>query len=439
MRLAILVLLNAGLLAALGFWLRAEYRRTDLSLRRWLLPALGWRLLLTAISSLWPSPDLIGSHPGQHSPTKWSHWLAAYFWEQPAQIWPTLQSASFHLHGQTVTFYKWSNTLFFYKILALLGVASGGVLWLSGLYLSMLCFMACWGLVRGLAQVFPQAPAAGTGVAFLAWPTVVWWTAGLTKETLVVGAGAGVVALVLPLLYGRVPAHWWSVASRVALSLLLAWLIVRMRYFFALPLLGGLLALAAVRVATRLGWLGSGRSQVAGMALLLAAGGLGAVRAGGEHLSLAYFSREVDANYRHGLLTSAGRPHLHYANWQPTPASLLRHAPLAAAQTLLRPWPGESAQPFYLGAGLENALLAGLICVALLAVWRGCPGHLPAALVALLLGYCLLLAAFIGLSTPNLGTLSRYRAALLPWLLLLLLQNDYVRTLLKKIPFFGKQ
>lgn len=440
MRLAVTLLLNAGLLGVLIAWLRAEYRRAGPGLRRWLLPALGWRLLLTAISSYWPSPDLLTSDPNLRNPTKWSRWLAAYFWEQPAQIWPTLQSASFHLHGQETYFYQWSNTLFFYKILALLGMASGGALWLSGFYLSIFCFMACWGLVRVLAQVFPQAPAAGAGVAFLAWPTVVWWTAGLTKETLVVGAGAGVVALVLPLLYGRVPARWWAAAGRVALAVLLAWLMVRMRYLFALPLLGGLLALVAVRLATRLGWLGRGSPpQVAGLVLLLAAGGLGAVRIGGERLSLTYFSREVDANYQHGLLTSAGRPHLHYADWQPTPASLLRHAPLAAAQTLVRPWPGESSRPFYLGASLENVLLVALVGLALLAVGRGCPGHLPAALVALLLGYCLLLAAFIGLSTPNLGTLSRYRAALLPWLLLVLLQNDYVRRLLKKIPGTGKQ
>ena len=71
--------------------------------------------------------------------------------------------------------------------------------------------------------------------------------------------------------------------------------------------------------------------------------------------------------------------------------------------------------------------------LALLAVVRGQPGRLPAALVVLLAVYCLLLAIFIGLSTPNFGTLHRYRAALLPWLLLLLLQNDYARRLMRNL------
>lgn len=436
MRLVVGALVNMLLGSLLVCWLRAEYRQASPGLRRWLLPALGWRLLLTALSSQWPSPDLID--PNRPNPANWSRWLATYFWEQPAHLWPTLQRADFYLHGQAVHFYQWSNTLFFYKILALLSVVSGGALWLNGLYLSLLCFVACWSLVRVLSRVLPLASCSAAGVAFLAWPTVVWWTAGLTKETLVVGAAAGLVALALPVLYGRrEPARlvrFWPAVGRAALFLLLAWVMVRMRYFFALPLLGGLLALAAVRLATRRGWLGPGwRAQVAGLLLGLGLAGSLAVALGGEHLSISYFSREVAANYQHGLRTSLGRPHLEYPGWQPTPAGLLGHVPLAVAHTLVRPWPGESARPLYLGASLENALLLALLGLALVATWRGQAGRLPVALVLLLGLYCLLLAAFIGLSTPNLGTLSRYRAALLPWLLLLVLQNDYARSLLKKL------
>jgi hypothetical protein len=433
MRLALTLLLNALLLGVFLRWLWLEHYRAGPLLRRWLLPALAWRLLLTALSTHWPSPDL-------PRPAKWSRLLATYFWEHPAQMRPMLQQAEFHVYGQAAYFYRWSNNLFYYKVQALLSSLSGGAIWLNGLYLSLLCFIACWVLVRQLAQLFPQAGAGAAGIAFLAWPTVLWWTAGLTKETLLVGAGAGVAALALPTIYQGWPASLWRSVGGALLGLLLTWVMVRMRYFFALPLLGGLLALAAVHGATRRGWLGQGwRAQASGLLLVLGLAGGAAVALGGEHLSLRYFSREVAATYQHGLDTSAGRPHLAYAHWQPTPASLLRHAPLAAAYTLVRPWPGESAQPLYVGASLENALLLALLVLALAAAWRGRAGRLPAALVIVLALYCLLLAAFIGLSTPNLGTLSRYRAGLLPWLLLLLLQNDYVRELVKKIPGAAKQ
>jgi hypothetical protein len=427
MRLMLALLLNALLISGSFVWLRAEYYRVGVPLRRWLLPALAWRLLLTAASTYQLSPD------AQHAQAS-AKLLVNALWAHPGHLFATLQAASFSVDGQQLTYYQWSNTLFFIKVLALLNLASGGVFWLNALYLSLLCFVACWGLVRTLVQVLPATPVAAGVVAFLLWPTVVWWTAGFTKETLVVGAGAGLVALVLPALYGRPLTSLAPFLGRVLLGLLLAWLMVRMRYFFALPLLGGLLALAAVRLATRRGWLGPDfLPQVGSLLLLLALAGGTAVALGGQHLAPSYFSREVNANYQHGLLTSPGRPHLVYADWQPTPAGLLRHAPLAAAQVLVRPWLGESIQPLYVGSELENLLVMSLFITALVAVWQGRAGRLPVALVAVLATYCLLLAAFIGLSTPNLGTLHRYRVALLPWLLLLLLQNDYARRLLKKL------
>jgi hypothetical protein len=426
MRLAVSILLNVLLASMFVYWLWGERRRASPSLRRWLLPALGWRLLLTALSSQWPSPDLAGA-------ATWSRLLGAFFWARPGQLWPTLQSAGFHLGSEKIDFYRWSGTLFYYKVLAVLSIASGGILWVNGLYLSLLCFIACWAVVQAISQAFELAPAP-VSVAFLAWPTVVWWTAGFTKETLVVGAGAGLAALALPAIYGAVHVRFWPTVGRVLLFLLLAWVMVRMRYFFALPLLGGLLALAVVRLATQRHWLArTALAQASGLLLVLVLAGGAALALGGQHLSLSYFSREVNASYKHGLLTSTGRPHLEYADWQPKPAGLLRHAPLAAAQVLVRPWPGESARPLYVGAGLENAVLCTLLGLALVAAWRGQPGPLPVALVVVLGLYCLLLAAFIGLSTPNLGTLSRYRVALLPWLLLVLLQNDYARGLLKKL------
>jgi hypothetical protein len=295
-------------------------------------------------------------------------------------------------------------------------------------------------LVRKLVQLFPLAPAGAAGVAFLAWPSVVWWTAGLTKETLVVGAGAGVAALALPVIYRGWPAGLGRSAGRIALGLLLAWVLFRMRYFFALPLLGSLLTLAAVRGATRRGWLGVGAvPQVGGLLLALALLAGPVLAAGSRVVSGQLVVDEIGRNYAAGLRASAGRPHLEYADWQPTPLGLLRHVPQAVGQVLARPWPGESARPQYVVAGLENMALLALLGLALLAAVRGRAGYLPVALVAVLGLYCLLLAAFIGLSTPNLGTLGRYRAALLPWLLLLLLQNDYARALLKKMPRPGKE
>jgi len=432
MKLVLALLLNLLLLAGLGAWLRAAYRTAAPSLRRWLLPALAWRVLLTAVGTQFPESDILVA-------TVNSKLITSVMYAQPARSLAVLQTASFTLPGAHFHLYAWSNTLFWYKILALLNLATGGLLWLNVGYLSLGCFIGCWHLVRALTRALPATPAGAGVVAFLLWPTVVWWTNGLTKETLLIGAGAGFVALALPVLYGSGwPRRLWPAARQLVSGLLLAWLMVRMRYYFALPLVAGVLALGAVRLATWRGWLRPAAwQQVGALLLLLGVGGAVAGGLGGEQMELTYFSHEVNANYHHGLQASPGRPHVRYPDWDPTPLGLLRHAPLAAEQVLVRPWLGESGLPLYTGAALENALLLALVLLALVAIAGGRAGRLPVALAVLLLVYCLLLAAFIGLSTPNLGTLHRYRAGLLPWLLLLLLQNDYARRGLRAVGISG--
>ncbi|WP_151088198.1 hypothetical protein [Hymenobacter baengnokdamensis] len=426
MKLLTALLLNGLLLAAAGWWLRREFRAATPRLRRWLLLTLALRLGLTAIAGYWPGPDARGV-------SYWAQGLTTDFWANPAAAFERWQSLTVHAHGEVMTTHSMSNTLFFSKLLGLLNLASGGALWLNSLYLSVFCYIACWELVRVLSQVFPTTPRGAGLVAWLLWPSVLWWSAGLNKETVLVGASAGLAALVLAGVYGRRPVPGWRLAGSVVLGGLLAWVLFRMRYFFALPLFGGLVALALVQLATGRGWLNSRWPAQAGTVLLLiAAGGGTAMLVGGRYLEPSYFSLEVNKNYQHGLLTSQGRPHLVYADWQPTPLGLLRHAPQAVVQVLVRPWLGESARPLYLLAALENVALVALLLLTFAAGWNGRVGRLPVALVVVLVGYCLLLAAFIGLSTPNLGTLHRYRAVLLPWLLLLLLQNDYARALLSK-------
>jgi hypothetical protein len=437
MRVAIAIILNLLLALGLGVWLRYAYRRAGPSLRRWLLPALALR---AGVGLLPVSPDagLMNA---------WGQALSAEFWAQPGTGWALWQGNKLRIDGQVQEVYEWSNTLFVSKILALLDFASLGASWLNGLYLSISCFVACWVLVRTLSWLFPATPLGAGVVAFLLYPSVVCWTAGITKEALVLGSGAVLVALVLPALYtGRAlppltqakdsapVGHWVRWLGWALLIGGCAWFHLRMRYFYAIPLLGSLLALVGVVAAERRGWL---RPQMGRLILGLLGGlalaGALAVAVGGEPVSRDFVTSQLWQNYTHGVITSIGRPHIVYESLQPTTGSMLRHAPLATAQTLTRPWLGESWRPLYLAAALENLLLFGLILLAGVAAVRRRAGQLPAALVLAVLLYCLVLAALIGLSTPNFGTLNRYRAAMLPWLLWLLLQNDYARQLLRRL------
>jgi hypothetical protein len=428
MKLLIALLLNALLVAGLAGWLRAEYRRAAPSLRRWLLPALALRL----------GAGLLPHGPDSRFMSFWGQALTAQFWARPGAGWALWRGHELHAGAQVLDMYEWSNTLFTIKILGLLNFASLGNAALNACYLSLFCFMGCWGLVRTLARLFPAAPVGAGALAFLLWPSVVWWCSGITKEALLLGSGAALTAMVLSKLYGNAPAWRTARLGSWLLLGLLAWLHLRLRYFFALPLLGCLLALAGTTLATRRGWLPAGwRWQLLALAGGTGLAGLLVVLVGGEPVSKAFVTSQLWQNYLHGLATSAGRPHLVYAGLKPTLGSVASYFPLAAFQALARPWLGESAAPLYVVAGVENLLVIGLLATAAWRAARGQPGRLPAGLVMALLLYCLVLAGLIGLSTPNLGTLHRYRAVLLPWLLWLLLQSDHARRLLRRLGLAG--
>lgn len=425
MKLALAILLNAALLAALLPWLRRQWDEVPIWARAALALGLGGRLLVGA----WRGGHLANDalFISEHA-----DWLTAQLRAAPARFWEPLLSNYVVWHGDQVMYYGMSNTLFMAKILAVLNLVSADSGWLNGVYLSLFSFVGCWRLARTLVRVLPHTPAAAGVVGFVVWPTVVFWAAGVAKEALLLSSGAWLLALFLEMFYGPEPATSGGQARRVAGLLALAYLHFCMRYFFAVPLLGVLVGLAVLAGGQRLGIVRSRWAQALVLAAVLAGGAWLA-----PEVSVAFrvnkFTNQVVRVYSHLEQASRGKPHITYPGLEPTGGSVLRHAPQAALNAITRPWLGESWAPGYVAQALENAALLALLALAAVAGWRGRGGRLPFALGLGLAVVCLALAVLLGLTTPNLGSLSRYRSELLPFLLLLLLQNDYAAAALRRL------
>lgn len=436
MRMLLAVFFNAALLAVLLPWLRRQWAWAG---------GFGWRgvfaggLLLRMGTGLARALPLRMDAKYMHD---FSQLLTARLWATPGRAWQVLTQAVTifpTLHDGDIVYQNSSNTWFLIKLLALLNLASHGIGWLNALYLSLFAFAGCWMLVRALAESLPATPAGAGVVALLLWPSVWFWASGISKEAVLLGSGAWLTARVLGRLYGPqllpqrsapVAAAWWLGTG------LLAGLHVATRYFFALPLLAVLAGLSLGRVLERLG-LGRRRAALAGLVLVLGAGSWL-----GPQLSVAFrvnkLLNQVVRIYSAEIQTSAGRPHFEYPDLRPTPGSVIAHMPRAVANCLTRPWLGESRQPALVATGCENAGLLLLLLAAIVAWLRGRGGRLPFGLGAGLALLCLVLAFLIGLTTPNLGSLHRYRSELLPFLLLLLLQPDYAATALRRLGLNGR-
>lgn len=436
MRITLAISLNAALLALLLPWLR----------RHWVWAgSFGWRGVLVLGLLLRMGTGLVRSLPLRLDAKfmhDYSQQVTARLWAAPSQVWYILTQAITIFHtadkGGDIVYQNTSNTWFLIKLLALLNLASLGTGWLNALYLSLFAFMGCWALARALARHLPATPAGAGAVALLFWPSVWFWASGISKEAVLLGSGAWLTARVVGQLYGREPAYtatpaaaggWWLGTG------LLAGLHLGTRYFFAIPLLAVLAGLALGRGLERLG-LGRRRAAVAGLVLVLGAGSWLA-----PQISVAFrgnkFLNQVVRTYSGEVLTTADRPHIQYSDLRPTFGSVAAHAPLAVANCLTRPWLGESRQPALVVVGLENVALLLLLLAAIVAWLRGWGGRLPFTLGLGLTLLCLILAFLIGLTTPNLGSLHRYRTELMPFLLLLLLQPAYAAKALRRLGLAG--
>ncbi|QJX48417.1 hypothetical protein HMJ29_16410 [Hymenobacter taeanensis] len=401
------------------YWL-VRLRRIP-QLGDWLIPTLVLKGVATALSVVLLSGD-------SRYFLVWAQRMTDQLWQQPTAWLHMLTQDEFHFGTWHLVFHGFSNTFFIMKVISVLNLASGGNVWLNSCYLSLFSFWGSWELVRMLRHLWSTTVARGAVGGFLLWPTIVYWTSGLTKESLLVGSGALVVASVLQLCYGKT-----SSTPRLLLVLaVVALLHFKMRFFSAAALLGVLSGLCLIRTMQQLGGARHRLTQVVLLVSLLA-GGAWAASEVSPAFRLNKFTSQLQRNYSELLRSSRNRPHLEYPTLAPTTESVLQNAPRAVANVLTYPRPWEGGGFLYVIAGLENILLLVLLLVAVASLTERQRGLLPFAVVLSLLVYCVLLAALLGLTTPNLGTLSRYRVSFLPYLLLVVLQNSYVARLQRRL------
>ena len=429
MIIALALALNAALLAVLLPWLRRQWHWAATAQWRGVLAfGFGLRVLVGLVRNLHPKED--AAFMSGVSDIVTTRLVAA-----PSTAWTILtQAITVFPKGAAASdfvFQNTSNTWILIKILAVLNFGSLSTSWLNALYLSLFAFVGCWHLVRRLADVLPATPAGAGAVAFLLWPSVWFWSTGISKEAVLLGSGAWLTAQVVAYCYGRplpprTQLKWWLG------TLALALLHFGMRYFFALPLLGVLAGVGIGQALWRARLLRQRWQQLAVLAAVLAVGVWLAPNAGSA-FRLNKFTNQVIKVYSTNLEQSKDKPHFEYPSLRPTVASVAANAPLAVANALTRPWLGESWQPMYVVAACENLVLLVLLGFALGAAIRGRTGHLPLVLALGLVTFCVVLAFLIGLTTPNLGTLNRYRCAFIPFFLLLLLQHDYAAAWLHRL------
>jgi hypothetical protein len=317
-----------------------------------------------------------------------------------------------HAFAQNLHFSK-PRALFLSKLTSIFCVITADDYATITLYFSIIAFMAAWYLVKKIVVLKPELK--GTAVfAFLFFPSVVFWSAGLIKESIAMAALFFLVGVFLDV--------WSHAKVRVGTWCLLpvaVWILWNLKYYYLAVLLPVLATALLVKLVV-LPLIGQ-RPAVVKLAAWTLTFTVPLYVASIVHPNFypERFLSVIVTNYEVYARMSAPEDCIQYAGLSPDASSVLQHAPKALVSVLFRPFVWETHTMLQLVASLENTLLLLLTigaCLRVKNVFQS-PNRL---LLFSMLVYVVLLAIFLALSTPNYGTLSRYRVGFMPFFILLI-------------------
>lgn len=312
-----------------------------------------------------------------------------------------------HARNSTAVWHELAFTeprsLFFTKILSVVCLVAGGNYWLCALWLSLISFASAWLLVNRLALWYPEY-AGSFGIAFLFWPSVVFWSSGVLKETVALAALFVLVRVALEGVHTKK-----FTASSVVQVLFCFWIGWSLKYYWVgllMPFLMLVVGSAHLRF-----WCFAAAGVVLFVIIMA--------------LHPNFFPNRLPAviveNYSQYHFLTGGNNTFHFPGLSPDWPGVLLNSPAALFSGLFRPFVWEASTFFHLAAALENLALLVLTVITLLRF------RLPVAVrgwLLPLLTYALLECTFLALSTPSWGTLTRYRVGMLPFFVLFVLMAN---------------
>jgi hypothetical protein len=144
-----------------------------------------------------------------------------------------------------------------------------------------------------------------------------------------------------------------------------------------------------------------------------------------------FFKVVVENYYAFQLLSKPGGA-IQFSDLQPTIWSFIFHAPWALISGMFRPFIWEANNLLQLVVAMENILLLFFLITSL-RNWKQFLQSSDRLLILSVVIYILLLCIFLTLSTPNFGTLSRYRIGFLPFIFFLVMIDNPVISYFTKI------
>ena len=315
----------------------------------------------------------------------------------------------------SVLFAEQPRALFFVKIVSVINIFTYQNYWLTSLYLSLFSFVGVWLLANEIVRRYPSTKYA-VAIAFFVYPSFVFWSSGVLKESIAILALCLCVWAALRWLRSEEVSYRWGYVGLLLIATLLLW---KLKYYYAGVLVPTLIASVGSQYVLK-----RSRSAVAwmtfGLVWLLLLGLASQLHPRLDPTTLAQLL--IDQHDQIVQLSESDNL-IHFYQLRPTGESLLRNLPLAWFSGLFRPllwdvFPASNTAVFRYAVGLENTLLLLVFLGAVVKAFRATIDHTTLLWLGATIVYASVLAILLAWVSPNFGTLMRYKVAFLPFVAL---------------------
>lgn len=299
------------------------------------------------------------------------------------------------------------RTAFFIAILKPLARLTNGSYWIASLWLSFINFIACWYAVSILSELYPKIKNL-IAASLLFIPSIVFWSSGVMKDTLAFAALVSSVAIIINF-YKR---GFNSIVNFILL-ILAAFILLKIKHYLLITMLlfGGALASFHLlnKINGRIKWF---------LAITVFSIALVSTQFVHPYLKITRIAQTIYENNQVIIKKSNQEDQLAITINDPSFLSVLEKVPKALHYGLFRPSILDNTMPLGWIHKIENLILTVLIFLSLLLFIKKKPVvDWPLFSVSILC--IILLATLLPLTSPNLGTLVRYKNAFLPFLFII--------------------
>ncbi|MCB0505104.1 MAG: hypothetical protein KDC58_06330 [Cyclobacteriaceae bacterium] len=292
------------------------------------------------------------------------------------------------------------------KLVGIVNIFTGNNYWVTGMYFSLISFSGVWVFAKWLKTHLKFGTIEM--LLFLLWPSFVFWTSGVMKESVAISALLWAVFCYIRVVEEK--RDWISIAF-MGISLIFLFSI---KYYYAavlIPILATHFVVSKTPYVNQENW-----KWMLAWAVVLT-GFLMLISTLHPNFYWNRFLEVIVNNHDTYVAKSDPVSIVHYYQLKPNWFSIALNAPKAFFAGLFLPL-DFNGNWLYVLASVENWGMIILILFGLY-TWNYKVQNKYKLYVWAAITFIIIQAVFLSLSTPNLGTLLRYKSAFQPFLLIL--------------------